>query len=364
MGIAGKSGERIAEVTKFQILFSLYRRLQRGSCTIEILRQWRRLNGYTFSDRTLYRYLAELSNALDVSEETLELYSGEKNKQYWKLVRYRLQDTVTLFDINSFYLFKHFMPPGVFAYRTPSFEKLEKIIYGQFANSKFERVSEAGELCYMHTDFGGIMYTEHGHLQIEEITWAIENSREIVEEPQVLSTRNGDATELVKGDRLCPLKLAFHAGQIHLIVWNTRLKKIAVMPISNSSRFSLTNQSFNRKNYHQQLGQYFLNHFGLMENIDEHIYNIELVLDNKVATLINDFFWHSTQKIEPLENGKWRLTFQCGINHELVKFVLSYGNQVTVSAPVQLLKIVEMFKQPYPNEIAFTKRASLIRKNL
>jgi predicted DNA-binding transcriptional regulator YafY len=326
---------------KCSILFNLYRRLQRGPCSVDILRQWKEQQGYHFSDRTLYRYIAELRSALESSEEDLVEVIGEKNKQTWKIVQQKPEEMLNLFDMNAYYLFKNFIPRSIYAGRRSSFEKIERTLFAQLGDNKFEKLAEAGELHYLTSDFYDMGYTEAEHKELEHVIWAVQNSRKI----QILPVNTGESSSafpdnIEAPDVLLPLKLVFHRGLIHIAVYNESAGKTQLIPFDKNYRIELTNDVFNRKKFETQMKDFAETHFGITDNIDNEVYDIELEFSSRTGAFVKEIKWHPSQKITRLQNGNWHFTMRCGINRELAGWIFQWMSNVKVVAPVLLKEMI------------------------
>jgi predicted DNA-binding transcriptional regulator YafY len=324
---------------KYVILFNLYKRLQRGPCTIDILKRWKNTMGYRFSDRTLYRYLAELRTAMQSSGEQFVETIGEKNKQVWKIVQQKPEEKLSLFDVNAYYLFKNFIPRSIYTGRKSSFEKIERTLFSQLGDNKFENLAEAGELHYFTSNFYDIGYKQPEHEELEHVIWALQNSRKLYILP---AGENSSAfpDDIISTDALLPLKLVFHRGLIHIAVYNESTHKTQLIPFDKSYRFEITNNTFNKKKYSAQIENFITTHFGVTENINQKVYTIHLEFSSRTGAFVKEIHWHSSQKITKLANGNWKFTMRCGINRELAGWIFQWMSNVKVIAPAVLKEMV------------------------
>jgi predicted DNA-binding transcriptional regulator YafY len=65
-----------------------------------------------------------------------------------------------------------------------------------------------------------------------------------------------------------------------------------------------------------------------------------LRFDASVATLIRERRWHATQKLEDLPGGEVRLRMTCSQSQELIAWLLSWGEHVSVEQPAGLAQEV------------------------
>lgn len=345
--------------TKSEILLMLYNRLKQSPCTIDILDNWKRKNGLAISTRSLYRYLNELSTALNGNNERIEVYNGENNKKTWKIEFNDSRKEFTIFDINSFYLIKHFIPKSIVEHRKESLDKIEKSIYAHQSKVKYEYNADANQLAFSTTNFYDINYTPEQQLLLEELIWAIQNKRKLV-----LGGVQNDATlfidELKTGDTIFPLALKEHRGSLQICCYNPNAKDVLIISFDSLADFEISAEVFNAREYIPLLDTFFEKHFGITKNINDKIYNIELEFAGGTGMFVRQFFWHSSQQWKEMKNGNYKLYLHCGINRELVGWIFQWMNNVKVHKPLLLKEIVlqkyESCIERYNTTAKFTRK--------
>lgn len=353
-------------IKKTEIVLKLYARLKQSPCTISILEDWKRKNGYTFSNRSLYRYMDELSSSLVVRGEEIEVIAGEHNKKTWKLVYKESGTNFSLSDIHTFYLTKVFIPNDILKQRGKSFEKLEAYIYKAGSKDKFEFASDAFNLKLKNSNFYEARYTKAQQQTIDQLIWAIQNKRKL----HVESLSNHVDTvfnNINAGDIICPLSLQNHRGVLHLCAYNETIKKVVIIAFDTLAYFTATNDIFNPAKHVAQLQQFFNAHFGISPNINNKIYKIELEFAGSTGGFVSQFFWHNTQKFTTLKNGNTHLTLTCGINRELAGWIFQWMNNVRVIKPALLKKmVVDLHQQCIDanNTKTFTYRNHFLQKDV
>lgn len=75
--------------------------------------------------------------------------------------------------------------------------------------------------------------------------------------------------------------------------------------------------------------------------VPEKVYEIRLLFEKEVAEWVREKVWHEQQKIIKQQDGAVELTFKAGGLFEVMRWVLSWGHQVSVLAPVELRNMVE-----------------------
>ena len=331
-----QSRKNLMKLTKSEILLRLYSRLRQSPCTIDILIDWRDKNGLDFHERSLYRYLNDLSHNLAVKGETIEVYHNEKNKKTWKLVFENSGKELSLFDINTFFLTKNFVPKSIMEQRKDSFNKIEELLYTRQSKNKFEFMADANQLVFGTTNFYDVTYTKGQQLLIEELIWAIQNKRKIIISEMLFDASQGK-TSLEIGETVLPLSLKLHRGVLQLCCYIERLQTIFILSFDTLIRFNISCEYFNPKKYKKLLENYFDVHFGITQNMDDKVYHVELEFTQITGLFVKQFFWHGSQKWTILKNGHHLLKINCGINRELAGWIFQWMSNVQVRKP-KLLK--------------------------
>ena len=323
-------------LTKSEILLRLYSRLRQSPCTIDILSDWKKKNDFEFHDRSLYRYLNDLTNNLSIQGETIEVFYNEKNKKTWKLVFEKSSKDLSLFDINTFFLTKNFVPKSIIKQREASFNKIEGLLYEKQSKNKFEFSADAHHLAFSTTNFYDVTYTKKQQLRIEELIWAIQNKRKICLSEIIFDSGVSNG-QIKKGETILPLSLQLHRGVLQLCCFIERLDTIYILSYDTLVTLEITEDLFNSKKYAKQLAQYFETHFGITQNINEKVYQIELEFSKETGVFAKQFFWHSSQEWKTLKTGNQLLKLTCGINRELVGWIFQWMSNIKVIKP-KLLK--------------------------
>lgn len=288
--------------SKSKILFSLYQRLKLSPCSIPQLRLWKQANGFDISDRTLYRYLNELDIVVASKfGETLEVVHSSNRRKQWKISPVagigRMQQSAE----NATELPDH----GVIQYR-----------------------------------FGQAIMTRETSALRELVESAIEANAQIVMDQGIVVAYE----EVFPADVILPLKMIRHQCMDHLCFYHERNRKIQTAPVSSMAGARLDGGHFSPELYQVQLSEFFDDHFGIAPNLDDAIYPIEIIFSEQISKTVMNYHWHSSQRFEALPNGDVQLNIKCGINDELIQWVLKFTDQVTVIKPQILVdKLISQY---------------------
>ena len=76
------------------------------------------------------------------------------------------------------------------------------------------------------------------------------------------------------------------------------------------------------------------------QNINDKEYDIEIEFSFKTGLLVTQIAWHESQKAKKLKNGNVLIQLKCGINAELVGWVVHWMAEAEVKKPRLLRELV------------------------
>jgi predicted DNA-binding transcriptional regulator YafY len=325
--------------TKSINMFRIYDRLKHSPVTLDVLYDWVRKEGIKVSRRTLYRYLNNLETTVDFRGEKLVIYHNELNKKVWKIEYDNSESLLTQFDISSYYILRNFIPKSLVGPREESLKKIDELVYSAFSKSHFQQNVDANNLSFLRTDYFDARYSERHHLILEELISAVQNHRKIRVDEYNWDIRmmpEGFGTGML----VLPLKLLFHFGIMNTCVYIEDLQKIAVLPLSDFIKISVVNETFNPGPFQGHLTDYLDNTFGVLPNIDDKVYDIEIEFAGNTGQYVRLMNWHNSQRFSDGENNNIIMHLHCGINRELVGFITFFNYNARIRRPARLKNIV------------------------
>jgi len=325
--------------SRIERLIRIYNRLRRGHVTIEIIKKWCFDVNIQISERQLYRDLDDIGSYLRFDKEKLIVFENEKNRKVWKIEFEGKEESLTTWDINSFYLLKHFAPRSISITREASLNKLEKILYPQVSKSKFEKLSVANTLLFNSTNFFEYAHDMFEHKLLEDIIWAIQNQKKLI-----IDKNTHESTCLQRNYNfpalLCPLSIVNHRGAIYISFYEEKSRDYFFLAMYQLINVELTNLTFNRRKLERGFIKYQSSIFGVTGNIDKKIYNILIETTHDIGESFAKYKCHASQEVVFSKNGKTYLKFNCGINRELVSYVAMWFDHMKVLKPLKLKKIL------------------------
>lgn len=339
---------------KTERLLRIYSLLKRGPLTIELLKHWAEKNDIKISARTFYRDLEDLENSILVDGEELVVSSLEKNKKVWKIEYKNSSSGLNDFDINSYFLFKNFLPLPVVSARKSSLDKIVNLFYSTNSKSKFENFVELGDHQIAATHFYEVAQMEDYKQILDDCLWSIQYQREMN-----LIKIDFDYTSIPKHitypKRLLPIQLLYHRGVVHVAGFLKDEQELVILALEQFKEYKITNDMFDAKKYEKTLKKEMLRRFGITQNISEEVYDIELEFSYRTGSFVRNQVWHPTQKFKQLKNGNIQLKMRCGLNRELTGWIFQWMSNVKVISPPELQKLVvekhEEIIESYRNDL-------------
>ncbi|NKE71708.1 helix-turn-helix transcriptional regulator [Candidatus Manganitrophus noduliformans] len=167
--------------------------------------------------------------------------------------------------------------------------------------------------------------------RIDPIRRAIETGKTI--EIRYTPLRTGrPATRAVN-----PYRLWHYGGTLYLIGYCHERKDTRTFVIDRIASLQVTGRPFQIPFYFS-IDDYFKDAFGVYRGEAE---DVSLLFEKKAALWVRERRWHRSQKITPLRGGKIQLDLRVAITPELMQWVMGFGAQVEVTAPVRLRRMVE-----------------------
>lgn len=275
---------------KSRRLLRIYALLKRQPVTIETLSHWAGKNKIQISERTFYRDLKILEDSMLSDGEVITVKTGEKNKKTWK-IEFRGDDRLTEYDIDSYLLFKNFLSLPIVQSRRESLQRIEEIFYKTYSKSRFENFAAFAENQLQASHFGQFHYEEKYKKLLEDLVWSIRNCRIFI-----ITKIEFDITSIAESVafplEFFPLKLIYHRGILHLGGMVKHTGKPLVVALSQIAEYSITNSQFSVRKRLSVFEAEMQKRFGITENMDDAVYDIELEFSESLGCFVREEFWH------------------------------------------------------------------------
>jgi len=126
-----------------------------------------------------------------------------------------------------------------------------------------------------------------------------------------------------------PYTMIFHRGGLYLLGYAHNRRAVRTFAIERISRVVKENERFELPAEFCPEAQ-LRNAFGIVE---ETAVPVRVRFSAKIAHAVRDRIWHSTQRVEELDDGGIVLSFEAGGTMEIVSWVLSYGHHAEILDP-------------------------------
>ncbi|MDD3004555.1 WYL domain-containing protein [Flavobacterium sp.] len=288
--------------------------------------------------RQLERDLIDIKNSyLRPTEELLEIPNGKR--MYYSITKRKTKKRKLNFDDFCIY---DLLLNSENEVLNKKFDK-QVLFFQNFKKALFETFGE-------HQNFvqKNIIYKTHFYELYQDETF-IKNiipiykaiyDEKYIQVKQVDFDATGDNPELRSRNlKLKPLKIIFHRGDYFLFSHCKQNYKI--FEIGQLMDVIILDKSFTLPNYQAVFEQEMSNRFGVSNNINQKLYDIELEFSESTGNYISKMKWHESQQIKKLPNKNYRLTMRCGINRELGGWIFQWMNNVKVIQPPELINIYQ-----------------------
>ena len=153
----------------------------------------------------------------------------------------------------------------------------------------------------------------------------------------------GDATSVPDGLNLpltlLPVQIIYHRGCFYVAAVTDYTQQVLSFQIDHLT-MQETSDTFDRAALVDQVEDDLRNRFGVTQNIDNEVHDIELRFSSMTGRFVSEQFWHHSQQATPVGDD-WLITFRCGINRELVGWLFQWMSNVRVIGPPELKKLYD-----------------------
>ena len=317
--------------------------------------------GFKVEKRQLYWDLLAMEKHYLRAGETLFMETGQYNKRTYILKQPILEKAIAVFDINTYQLCVKTLPIFFNSERAASLKKFKTILDRFVLQNRKSTYTYLEPAKLMSTHFYESSFDGSFHQSMEDLIWAIAQNKIIS-----IEALRGDATSLHQQIKvpfnIKPVSIIYHRGDFILSGFDTHSHIFTTINISKISSYQLLNTTFAYKRLQQQAQQILSERFGITNNINNKVYQIELEFSSATGDFVSKYHWHTSQIFTELPNGNYRCTFNCGINRELVGWIFHWMNNVRIIKP----KLLKEFYQQQLDKMNQLQQApsSLIYSNI
>lgn len=316
---------------------SIYKALRNAPCDIQTLMNILKDLGIAIQKRQVYRDLLAIQYYFIRDDETFVCNFVNERKQFWRILP-ASQDKQINSDLHfSYLLFKQTAPI--------LFDDIQKDFFDQTADHFFNNNLLPSLSSSNNNQLNIVIETKHyfhkkycltAYELFKDLSWCIENYKKIsINKIRIDAT--GNAIYFVPVI-FVPVKFIIHKGAIYIVgVSKKKLMAFELMEILSYHRLKI-NVKKDIKIYREFVDNELKKRFGLAENIDHLVYDIDLLLSFELGSHLSSFDFHPTQKIKKTTDGYW-FQYKCGINRELISWIGMWVGEIQIIQPEKLKTI-------------------------
>lgn len=311
--------------------------LKATPCDINSLLHKLSENNISALKRQIYRDIKAVEKYfLTETEEMLVTEINNKKKQ-WKIIVKPENKIINTDDVYARILLKHTLP----AYIRDDVKDSVKtdLIDGINLKYKQNRISSKLIDCndaIIKSYFNEKAFSEKAYKIFKDLFWCILNQIKIkvkISSECFYSMINetSDNSSII----ISPISFIQHNGAI-MVAGITPKKRILIFDLCELKEYEYLKLSYkNKLELTELLNVNLSRRFGISENIDENVYDVEIELSKHLGEYLKNFNWHHSQKFKIKENVVV-MQLKCGINRELICWISMFETKAKIIKPEKL----------------------------
>jgi hypothetical protein len=317
----------------------LYNALKNAACDINQLQEVYKNNQILVLRRQIYRDLDYLEKDFLPKEEQLIKNALNNRKCEWFIQK---ANPVATIDGDYWYLFNLLkgFTPNVENNKTLTHlnASIQKLIINQYDNAlgTLSRISIADANNISNTHFNTKQILGSEFALFKELHWCIVNQKRIKVKELALDISRNNSKELPF--YFSPVSFIIHQGNFYVGGLGTNNKAI-LLGMHEIVSYEIVQSKIKGKiDVRQHFEEEMNKRFGIAENIDDKLYDIELDFEPHIGQQIAQMNLHSSQRFRKKGNVI-RMEIRCGINRELMAWIFCWMYHVKIIAPQKLKEI-------------------------
>lgn len=166
---------------------------------------------------------------------------------------------------------------------------------------------------------------------------------------------------ITKKIQIIPVTLVFHRNNYYVGGYNITQNRVVFYGVRQMEGITILPETCKTDDYSNLVSKELASRFGVTKNINSNIYTIQIEISNVLSEFIQNHTWHHSQEFEK-KKGKMLLTLTCGINRELLGWLLQWMYNIKIIEP----KILRTYYERTIKEVLAVHDAkkSLVYKNI
>ena len=317
----------------------LYNSLKTSALDINGLMEAYEKNGFFVLKRQIYRDISYLENGYLPKGEVLIKNHLNNRKCDWFIQNVEQAERLDADCLYYLLLAQWFMPQYYgSASRDFIIDEFQKYISVQYDNALALKARNKIPVTngIINTNFLEKPLQSTDIEKFKELHWCIANNKRIKITDLKLDINRNFIQSLPVF--FSPVRFIVHRGNIY-IGGVCSDNKILILDFSEIKKFQIVNSKIKGKyDVKEHFQNEFIKRFGVAENIDDEVYDIQLEFQVSIAGHLSKMQIHPSQTF--MQSGDvLSMKLRCGINRELMSWIMSWLYHVKIVAPQKLKEI-------------------------
>ena len=319
-------------------LKTIYLFLKQNPADAQSLLEYLKNNNAEISLRQLQRDLVDVENNFLQISEKLMVKTVQHRKKIWQIVITKNQVHLNQSTINTLYL-SILVSPNVFLEkRSADIDLFKKIIKQTIIDGQNKLTINHKQTQFINTHFYEVTKDDVFNQNIDQLIEAVMNRKyiKIIKLINDYTVDNFQLEDIIFN--FAPVEILYHRGTFLVAGIKNGKKDVVIYEVGQLKQFAVLDRGFNFDLFSKNIKFELHKRFGITKNINNYEYDIELEFTAVTGALVSKFFWHETQQFKKINVGNWKMTLRCGINRELLGWLLQWMYNVRIIEPQILIE--------------------------
>ena len=131
---------------------------------------------------------------------------------------------------------------------------------------------------------------------------------------------------------IIPVLILFHRNNYYVGGYNLTQESVVFYGVRQMEGLTILPKKCKPNEYYNLVSEELASRFGVTKNINPKIYTIQIEISNVLSDFIQNHTWHHSQQFEK-KKGKTLLTLTCGINRELLGWLMQWMYNIKIVEP-------------------------------
>jgi predicted DNA-binding transcriptional regulator YafY len=207
-----------------------------------------------------------------------------------------------------------------------------KIKYYLIQSNDLPTSTETKKEMPLQTHFYEAPLSATDQIHLQRIQEAI-NSEHVLQIGKLKNDETGDNFSFTtKKIKIVPVRIILHRNSYFIGGYHILEKAIVFYSIRQLVELKILPLKCVPSLHYLAIEEALKTRFGITKNIDSNCYTIKIELANVIADFLAHHHWHATQQFSK-QSGKTIVTFQCGINRELLGWLFQWLYNIKILEP-------------------------------